>query len=157
MTARSATKEDIDELLRLRAVMLRALYGGPWNDDWLVTAREFLEQRLAGSSPTLAAFVVDRPSGDGLASCVVGAIDERLASPGNPDGLSGYVNNVATDPDMRRRGYSRACMTALLEWFATRGIRRVNLLATPDGEPLYESLGFTRTESPSMRITWQAS
>jgi hypothetical protein len=30
MTARSATVEDIDELLRLRAVMLRALYGGPW-------------------------------------------------------------------------------------------------------------------------------
>ncbi|MFJ8580046.1 hypothetical protein [Micromonospora sp. NPDC093277] len=33
----------------------------------------------------------------------------------------GYVFNVATDRDCRRRGYSRACMLALLGWYQQRG------------------------------------
>jgi ribosomal protein S18 acetylase RimI-like enzyme len=63
------------------------------------------------------------------------------------------VYNVATDPDMRRRGYSRACMTGLLGWFEAQGVPRITLMATKDGEPLYESLGFARTADPAMRVS----
>lgn len=151
MIARLAATEDVEELLRLRAVMLRAMNRGPWDDEWREPSRQFLLDRLADPSPTVAAFVVDRPAGDGLAACAVGTIDHRLGSSGNPGGLAGYINNVATDPDMRRRGYSRACMTACLEWFTTRGVRRIDLVATREGEPLYESLGFARIADRVMR------
>lgn len=65
----------------------------------------------------------------------------------------GEHSSVATDPDMRRRGYSRACMEALLAWFRERGVPRIDLRASCDGEPLYTSLGFVRTPDPAMRLT----
>ena len=42
-------------------------------------------------------------------------------------------------------------MQALLGWFAERGVSSVDLRASPDGEPLYTSLGFARTRDPAMR------
>lgn len=153
MIARAATVEDVEELLRLRAALLRAFHRGPWDDDWREPAREFLTSKLTEASPRIAAFVVDRPAGDGLAACAVGTIEHRMGAPGNPGGRNGYVYNVATDPDMRRRGYSRACMTALLDWFEAQGVPRITLMATRDGEPLYESLGFARTADPAMRVS----
>ena len=60
--------------------------------------------------------------------------------------------NVATDPAYRRRGYSRHCTTAVLDWYRSRGIRTVDLRATSQAEPLYRSLGFRRTSDPAMRL-----
>ncbi|GIF17599.1 GNAT superfamily N-acetyltransferase [Actinoplanes tereljensis] len=150
MIARPAGHADADELIRLRAVMLQSLSPSDWDDAWREPARQTLTERLG--SPALAAFVVDRPDGTGLASCAIGTVETRLGSPGNPAGRSGYVFSVATDPDMRRRGFSRQCLTALLQWFREQGIGKVDLRASPDGEPLYRSLGFVRTPDPAMRL-----
>ena len=43
-------------------------------------------------------------------------------------------------------------MTALLAWYADRGVGAVDLRASPDGEPLYADLGFTRTSAAGMRL-----
>jgi GNAT superfamily N-acetyltransferase len=150
MNARRADADDADELIRLRAVMLRSMSPADWNDDWRPHARRALVERLPTES--MAAFVVDRPDGAGLASCAIGVIEERLGGPANPFGRSGYVFSVATDPSLRRRGYSRLCMSALLDWFWSTGIRKVDLRASTEGEPLYRSLGFVRTDEPAMRL-----
>ncbi|GAA2700579.1 GNAT family N-acetyltransferase [Micromonospora olivasterospora] len=101
----------------------------------------------------MGVFVVDKPDRPGeLAACAVGTIDRRLGGPTNPSGLTGYVYNVVTDPGCRRRGYSRACLEALLEWFAGRGVRKIDLRASADGEPLYRSLGFVAVSGPTMRL-----
>ncbi|WP_433295202.1 GNAT family N-acetyltransferase [Actinoplanes sp. CA-030573] len=152
MIARAAGPDDADELVRLRAVMLTSMPRDGWSDDWREPAREILVKRLSESSPVMVAFVVDRPDGAGLASCALGTVEQRLGGPGDPSGLAGYVFSVATDLDMRRRGYSRACVTALLDWFRSAGIRKVDLRASADGEHLYESLGFKRTPDPAMRL-----
>lgn len=156
MIARQATPADAEELVRLRAVMLQAMplpaTSPGWNDDWRGPARRTLEKNLAEAAPTMTAFVVDRPDGAGLAACVIGTVEHRLGGPTNPTGRAGYVFSVATDPDMRRRGYSRACMTALLNWYREQGINKIDLRASPDGEPLYRSLGFARTKDPAMRL-----
>lgn len=146
---------DADELIRLRAVMLATFGTEGWNDDWREPARASLIRRLADDPArpaALAAFVADDPGGPGLVSCAVGLIEERLGNPFNPDGRIGYVFSVATDPAMRRRGYSRACVEALLQWFRDQGVRAADLTASPDGEPLYTSLGFTRRSDPAMRL-----
>ena len=150
MIARPAGPDDAAELVRLRPVMLSSIHPVDGNDDWREPSRRRLVERLG--SPTLAAFVVDRPGGPGLAACAVGVIEERLGNPSNPSGRSGYVFSVATDPDMRRRGYARACMTGLLDWFREQGVRKVDLRASAEGEPLYRSLGFVRTPDPAMRL-----
>ncbi|WP_405781088.1 GNAT family N-acetyltransferase [Streptomyces sp. NBC_00859] len=152
-TARRATPDDAVELVRLRKVMQDSMAGRPHSDTgWQPAAVETLRRKLKDPGADLTAFVVDRPDG-GLAACVVGTVEYRLGGPGNPHGTSGYVFSVATDPDMRRRGYSRACMEALLGWFRERGVTRVDLRASAGAEPLYASLGFARTPDPAMRLT----
>ena len=152
--ARRALVDDVDELVRLRMVMLASMAGhelapGPWQERAAAT----LTRRLADPNGTMAAFVVDRPDQHGtLAACAVGVIEHRLASPDNPTGEIGYVFNVATDPDHRRRGYSRACMRALLSWYERRGGTRIDLRASEDGAPLYLALGFQPTHGPTLRL-----
>ena len=68
----------------------------------------------------------------------------------------GYVFNVCTDPRHRRRGYSRACLTALLDWYHDRGVRTVDLRTSASAQPLYRSLGFQLTRDPAMRLALPA-
>lgn len=149
---RRAGPDDGPELMRLRGVMIGSTHDGePVSGAWEATGAALLRTQLDGPDATVAAFVADRPDGTGLAACVLGQIDQRLPGPRDPTGLRGYVYNVATDPGYRRRGYSRACMRALLDWFDGRGVGVVDLRASAQGEPLYASLGFQRTHDPAMR------
>ena len=70
----------------------------------------------------------------------------------NVDDRNGYVQWVATDPEFRRRGHSRAVMEALLDWFRAQNVALVDLPATQVAEPLYRDLGFTELETPSLRL-----
>ncbi|WP_433518938.1 GNAT family N-acetyltransferase [Nonomuraea sp. CA-143628] len=152
--ARRAIAADAAELVRLRGVLMTQLAGHRAADgSWKETAEVMLRERLAEPEPTLVAFVVDRPDGAGLlAACAVGTVEYRLPGPGNPSGEVGYVFNVVTDPAHRRRGYSRSCMAALLDWYRDRGIRTIDLRASSEGEPLYRSLGFALSRDPAMRL-----
>ena len=152
---RRAEPGDAAEIVRLRAVMLASVDGAePAPGPWQQAAREVLRQRLVEPEELLAVLVVDAPDRSGvLAACATGTIDRRLGGPGNPSGLTGYVFNVVTDPGYRRRGYSRACLTALLDWYRERGVGKVDLRASAQGEPLYRSLGFEPTSGPTLRLS----
>ncbi|MFB7271169.1 GNAT family N-acetyltransferase [Streptomyces sp. NPDC056244] len=153
--ARRAVPADAEELVRLRKVMLDSVRRPDPDTGWQAPTAETLRKRLADPESALIAFVVDAPGRPGgLAACATGTIEYRLGGPGNPTGAFGHVFNVATDPGLRRRGYSRACMEALLGWYRERGVRKIDLHASQEGEPLYASLGFVRTPDPSMRLTF---
>jgi ribosomal protein S18 acetylase RimI-like enzyme len=155
---RIATVSDIDEIIRLRALLLESVDDveiplGPWVEDTSATMRD----RLSSADPTFVAFVIDQPDQPEhrgrLASCVVGLIETRLGSPENPSGRFGYILNVCTDAAYRRRGYARACMESLLDWYAARDVPKIDLKATDEGEPLYRSLGFVPTPSAMLRYS----
>ncbi|HWC82888.1 MAG TPA: GNAT family N-acetyltransferase [Pseudonocardiaceae bacterium] len=149
---RRARAEDAGELCRLRQVMWTTLDArkpepGPWQENALTTLRN----RLGEPDPTVAGFVVARPDGAaGLAACAMGGIEEWLPGPRNPSGRVGHVHSVSTEPLFRRRGYSRACMRAILDWFEESGVTNVTLNASAQGQPLYASLGFVRSDDPAM-------
>ncbi|WP_067992062.1 GNAT family N-acetyltransferase [Nocardia pseudobrasiliensis] len=156
-TARQAVVADAAELVRLRAVMLESLEAlresAPGAPDWRAAAAEILAKELADPNGSMTAFVVDRSDAPGtLAACAVGVVEHLLPSPHNPSGVRGYVFSVATEADQRRRGYSRACMVALLDWFRDQGVLLVDLNASEYGEPLYTALGFVRQDDPGMRL-----
>ncbi|GAA2393855.1 GNAT family N-acetyltransferase [Streptomyces coeruleofuscus] len=150
---RRALPEDAEEVLRLRQIMIDSLFGDPataWHGESLPT----LKAKLGASGGDFTAFVVDHPERPGtLASLVAGTIDYRIGKSGDPQGMVGFVFSVATDPSARRRGYARACMTTLLEWFRERGARRVQLTASPEAQPLYVSLGFRPKPDPLLELT----
>ncbi|MEU6254150.1 GNAT family N-acetyltransferase [Streptomyces sp. NPDC047043] len=148
---RRAVPEDAPEVLRLRQVMIDDLPGGDKSVDWHEQSLPILRERLGEADADFAAFVVDHPERPGaLAALVVGTVDYRIGKAGNPHGRAGYVFSVATDPDARRRGYARACMEELMEWFRERGAGQVMLTASAEAEPLYASLGFVHKPDPTM-------
>ncbi|WP_369237262.1 GNAT family N-acetyltransferase [Streptomyces sp. R21] len=150
---RRAVPEDAEELLRLRQVMIDSVFASGDSTDWHAESLPTVRGRLASADGDFAAFVVDHPERPGaLAALVVGTIEYRIGRANNPHGMVGHVFSVATDPDARRRGYARACMETLLDWFRAKGAAQVDLNASADAEPLYASLGFVRKPDPSMRL-----
>ena len=65
----------------------------------------------------------------------------------NKIGVRGYVTNVYTAPEHRRKGLSKKLLTKLLDDARSRGIKKLWLGASKLGRPLYEKLGFTQQES----------
>ncbi|GAA3853020.1 GNAT family N-acetyltransferase [Streptomyces lacrimifluminis] len=150
---RRATPEDTGELLRLRQVLIDSMAGANTDTGWQSASSSTVTARLADPAETFAAFVVDHPERPGaLAALAVGTVEYRIGRAGNPHGRIGYVFSVATDPDARRRGYARACMEALVDWFREQGVGQIDLTASADAVPLYASLGFVRQPDPFMRL-----
>ena len=65
----------------------------------------------------------------------------------NKIGVRGYVTNVYTAPEHRRKGLSKKLLTLLIEDAKSRGIKKLWLGASKLGRPLYEKLGFIKQES----------
>ncbi|MCW7945864.1 acetyltransferase [Streptomyces hygroscopicus] len=150
---RRAVPEDAEELLRLRQVMIDSVFSADSSTQWHTESLPTVSRRLGDPDGGFAAFVIDHPERPGaLAALVAGTIEYRIGRSGNPHGRVGHVFSVATDPDARRRGYARACMESLLDWFREQDVPHVDLNASAEAEPLYASLGFVRKPDPSMRL-----
>ncbi|MEW2045876.1 GNAT family N-acetyltransferase [Streptomyces sp. NBC_00377] len=150
---RRALPEDAAEVLRLRQVMIDSLFPVDSSTGWHAESLPTLRERLSDPDGDFAAFVVEHPERPGaLAALVVGTVEYRIGRAGNPRGNIGFVFSVATDPEARRRGYARACMDALLEWFRARGAVQIQLTASADAAPLYASLGFKPKPDPLMEL-----
>lgn len=105
---------------------------------WRVEARAELARRLGED---VVAVVVEAPDGGALASCAMAILYRSLPTPGRSP-LTAHVLNVATDLRWRRRGMASAAVGGLVERLDALGVRRADLNATPDGEPMYRALGF---------------
>ena len=152
---RVADVADVDEIIRLRTLMLASMGGVEIPlGSWVESVADTLRDRLPDTDQTFVTFVIEQSDHPGrLASCVSGLIEQRLGGPEDPSGLVGYVFNVCTDSAYRRRGYARACMEAVLAWYADRGVVKIDLKTWVEGAPLYRSLGFVPTASPLLRYT----
>jgi ribosomal protein S18 acetylase RimI-like enzyme len=136
-TLRRATVDDAQALTRLRGFMHEAM-GDELSPEWQARCETDFRRRLG--QPDFVAFVVEQDGG--LVACGVGWLEEHLPSPYQLDGRRGHISSMSTDPAYRSRGLGRMVLQALMGWFTEQGIPRVDLRATPYGEPLYASEGF---------------
>ncbi|YCK34236.1 GNAT family N-acetyltransferase [Actinomadura sp. ATCC 39365] len=146
---RTATEQDVPELVRLRALLFDDLGGDFFNppnadDDWRDALARVFRQKLA--EPDCQILVVDGDTG--LAACGIGTIEQWFPGPHSRNGRIGHVIGMVTDPSCRRRGHSRAIMLGLLDWFRDRDAVRVDLTASRGAEPLYRQLGFADHPDP---------
>jgi GNAT superfamily N-acetyltransferase len=144
---------DAADLVRLRAQMLTDMGqpAGSDGDPWRASAEKWFADRL-GRDLEFAAFVVEDPD-DGVVACSAGTCDFHAPGPGNLAGVRGHVFNMSTFPAHRRRGYARACLEALLDWFrSSTEARVVSLNATRDGIALYRSMGFAEPRHAALQV-----
>jgi len=74
------------------------------------------------------------------------------ANPKDPCTQRAVILNVYTEPEFRKRGIARQIMLTILEWLKGRGLRAVNLHASVEGRPLYETLGFEATNEMRLKF-----
>jgi len=77
--------------------------------------------------------------------CFAAAVDGSLVATTTttPYGRAlAWVGMVLVDPGLRRRGIATTLVRAALESLEAEGVEAVKLDATPEGAPVYESLGF---------------
>ncbi|SDQ05269.1 N-acetyltransferase [Quadrisphaera sp. DSM 44207] len=150
---RRARADDAAALVRLRAVMFEdmGVPVGTTDAPWRGAAEAWFRGNLQRPDH-FAAFVVEDPV-TGAVSAACGICDARAPGPRGLSGVRGHVFSVATEPEHRRRGHARACLTALLSWFHDdTAAEAVELAATPDGAQLYTALGFREHGHPTMRL-----
>ncbi len=69
----------------------------------------------------------------------------------NPSGKWGYIMNMYTVPDFRRKGICKNILDLLVEAGHQLGVNAFELHATKDGEPVYLQNGFTIHDEPTYR------
>ncbi|SDE02575.1 GNAT family N-acetyltransferase [Streptomyces prasinopilosus] len=146
--ARPATPADAGGIVRMRS---EHVLPEPLSEEWVRRCTDELAPRLSETGDARA-FVVDAPDGT-LAACALGLIQPVLPAPACPRGLAARVQVVATRPDLRRRGYARTVVSALLDHLSlVEHITLFEVHASVEAAPLYRELGFTG--SPAlMRMT----
>ncbi len=63
----------------------------------------------------------------------------------DPNTIRGYILNVWTHPDHRRKGIARGLMQAIMAEARQREIRVLTLHASDEGKVVYEKLGFRQS------------
>ena len=136
-TLRRATPDDAEDLTRLRGLMHLSMGDEP-SEVWRAGCEQAFARRLATDG--FRAYVVD--DGGQVVCSGAGWLDEHLPSPYLLSGVRGHIASMSTDPEHRRQGHARAVFAALMDWFHSLGVARVDLRATEDGRVLYEQFGF---------------
>ncbi len=148
-TLRRAELRDLDVLVEMRIALLREvgnLSGDSSQSELrsLVEAhRNYFRSNLAtGQYIGFAAEVKGRIVGTGGLVLL-----ERPPYKGNLTGLEGYLMNVYTVPEWRRKGIARALVEQILAGAKRFGAKRVWLHAEPDAKRIYEAAGFVSKSS----------
>ncbi len=149
ITIRQATTADASELVRLRRMMFETM--GFDDPAQLDAADAATKAYLAKEIPSRRFHGWLAVTSTGLAVGSGGVvIDQHPPGPGNLSGQVGYIMNLVTDPQYRRRCIARRMMQTMLRWLADQGVQQVTLHATEVGRPLYKELGFV--DSNEMRL-----
>ena len=149
---RPAMTEDIPLLIQTRLNFLSAL-GYPVSDcDFPKASHQmevFLHEHLNNNLFALLAFEEAALAATGFLQ-----VFNVIWHPAAPNGTYGRIINILTLPDYRRQGLARAIMQGLIQKAQELNLSYLDLDASPDGQPLYESLGFSLLQAnhPPMRL-----
>lgn len=146
---RLADPSDAPLIARLR-LQFQVELGGELPEAELEVLRQevqaYLERETGRGCITVLAY-----SGEEVAGMGSMVLRTQPGSFKNPKGLWGYVMNMFTLPDHRRKGVCKAVLDALVAEGEARGCRCFELHATEMGQPIYEREGFQPHIEPTLR------
>jgi GNAT superfamily N-acetyltransferase len=149
-TVRRASTADIPGLLALRRELFQSM---GWQGESELAAMESACRRYFESAIPDGRFHGWVAESDGRPVATAGlVVHEVPPTARNPSGREGYVMNMFTRPEWRRRGIARALLHAVLDFLREQGIAQVSLHATADGRPLYEQAGFADSHEMRFRL-----
>jgi GNAT superfamily N-acetyltransferase len=146
---RPATLGDIDALVHHRVDMFTEM--GTPIDRAAVEAsfRRWLDEAIPAG--TYRAWVAETAD----VNVIAGGGITILPWPPGPRWLGGrvaFVFNIYTHPAHRLRGLARSIMGRIHDWCRVNNIGVVGLTASSAAEPLYASMGYRATTSPTLWV-----
>jgi len=139
---RTATKDDIEDLMNVRQEMLRIVNNLPDSETFDTTLIEqFRNYFLNGNQTTVIA--VDKNK---IVGCATISYISIMPTYSHPTGNRAHLMNVYTNKNYRRQGIAKQMVSMLIEEAKSKGATEISLDATEDGRPLYKSLGFTENK-----------
>lgn len=145
---RAATIHDLGQLLRLWDLLFdEAGSGGhrPWRNH----AQAWFE-RTVGDSRSAHLPVVE--TAGAVVATAIGTLEVGVPNPFCPRGRMVRLVNVFTLPEHRGKGHASALVHEVVEWARLVDADRVDLSATPQGQPVYARAGFVLTTAPRMKL-----
>lgn len=148
-----ASKDDIEQLIRLRIAYMIDDFGGISDHE-----KECMEKQLPDYfnrklGDELVAFVAK--DGERIVSVAYLHIIEMPANSILLNGLYGEVLSVYTEPEYRGKGLCTQLIRNLVEYGKKRGLGRVDLSATKEGYPIYVKVGFVDKEQRYMDMRYR--
>lgn len=64
----------------------------------------------------------------------------------------GYIMDVYIDPDYRGKGYAKALVIMIEEWFKKNGVNTIKLDTSRFGRPVYEKMGYENSIEMQKKI-----
>lgn len=145
---RAATAADASQLLLLWALVFDEEDTAP-ETTWKQHAQEwftrFVEERTTASFPVIEVDGV-------IVATAIGTLELGVPNPKCRRGRTVRLANVITLPEHRGRGYATLLVRNVIAWARSIDADRVDLSATPDGQRIYERIGFNLTKAPRMKL-----
>lgn len=144
-----ATEADIDMLVDQRVIFSDELVGKQDEEkefEFRKLSVDYFKEELNRSYLCWYAEI------DGKVAAIAGLVIRR--NPGNmknPSGYWGYLMNVYTAPEHRKKGLSLSILDKLVASGREMGITAFELHATKAGEPVYIKNGFQLHNEPTYR------
>lgn len=151
---RMAEQADIPALCRLRLAYFDEEFGAlPQEQLDAIAAQlpQYFAEHLGKDCLTAAAVL---PSGELIANAIL-MISEKPANPFFPNGRTGYVLGVFTEPAYRGQGIATRMMQRILDEAIEQRLDQVTLSASDMGKHLYEKLGFCVKHSKFTEMEWR--
>ena len=145
---RAATAADAAQMLLLWALVFDEDDTAP-GTMWKQHAQEWFTRFV--EDQTTARFPVVEVDGD-IVATAIGTLELGVPNPQCRRGRTVRVANVITLPEHRGRGYGTLLVRDVIAWARSIDADRVDLSATPDGQRIYNKLGFNLTKAPRMKL-----
>ena len=154
LTYKRITTDHIPQLIALRLEFLTSLKGAQPQEKIDALAAS-LQQYYSKAIPSEA--LVGWMAWAGHKAVGVGAMVVR-EQPGHfdwPDGRLGYVLNMYTMPTYRKRGICSQILEQLIAYGKEAGLSRLELHASPEGDPVYRKYGFAEHTEPFLMLRFK--
>lgn len=152
---RRAMLTDIEQLIRLRAVLLDGSnnhYAATSRQDgikWKSAYKEWLH-RFIDQHDTINIMVAIDNVNKEIIACVIGIIDHRAPIMGGLNGKVGWIQTMVVRDGMQRRGIGDRLMHELLSWFRASDVGKIFLQTTQKAESFYLKVGFCPIDEPTL-------
>jgi ribosomal protein S18 acetylase RimI-like enzyme len=138
--------EQIEKILSLRLALLKEL--GELNsskEEYLMetSTREYLQTAISNNE-----FISYMAEKNGEPISISGMVlFKRPPYLENLQGIEAYILNMYTIPKYRGNNLARKLLVQCINESKIRGVKRIWLHTSKDGEPLYKKMGFTNKDS----------